>query len=228
MAKTSNLVLLSERGQRDPGIVTLYDKSRYANNGVLTAVTTQRQPSGVYAHVFNGTTSLITIAAAKSLSPYNKNGYWSASAWIKPTTDGKNDLGTILRQASGWFFRVRNEAAGTVRLNGFVDHVTTDAEVVSSTTMTCSVWHHVAMVYNRLGTLKIELYIDGAECALSTDTAGVGALTNGSANALILGNDVAVSNTFDGSIAWWKVAAEAWSAGKNLNDYEAEKVWWGR
>ena len=87
MPKVSNIVLATDRSLLDPGIVLLKDNSRFANSLALTAVTTSKMAAGQYVHVFNGTTSLITVTAARCLSPFGKS-VWSASAWIKPTTDG--------------------------------------------------------------------------------------------------------------------------------------------
>lgn len=225
--RSSQVMLETERTLVNPGVVSLYDKSRYGHVGVLTATTVTQLPSRLWVHAFNGTTSLITIPAAKPLSPYNKQATWSASAWINPTSDGEGDLGTIYSQATGWYLRVREEVAGVVKLSGWIDHLTTDANAISSTTMTLATWHRVAMVYNRLGTYKIELYIDGTLCTLGTDTAGVGAIIDGSASALILGNEVGVTNTFDGSISAWKIQARALRAADVLVMFNAEKNWFG-
>lgn len=225
MSKASNLCLLTERGLSDTGTATLLDKSRYGHTGTLTAVTTTRLNSGIYVHNFNGSTSLISIPAHKSLSPYNKGGTWSASAWIKPTSDGESDLGQIFRQGGYWYMCVATEVAGTVTLRALIDYVTTDSSARSSTTMTLAAWHHVAMVHNRLGTYKTELYIDGSLCTLGTDTAGVGGMVDGGAEALTLSS---AALCFDGSIAWWKVAAEAWTAGQvKQQQYDAERAWYG-
>lgn len=221
--KTTSIMLDTERALTDPGIVTLYDKSRFKHTGALTAVTTVKLASGLYAYVFNGTTSLITIAAAKSLSPVNKNNLWSASAWIKPTTTGEGTAGKIFSQTSGWYFGLANLA-----LEAAIFHATTAAWAVSTAAISASAWHHAAMVYNRLGTLKLEVYVDGALMALAIDQAGVGAISDLSANPLILGNQAVADNTFDGQQFGWKIEARAWLAGEVLNQYTKDAPWLGR
>jgi hypothetical protein len=203
------------------------DRSRFGNNGTHTAITWVQLPSGLWVRSFNGTTSLITIPAAKCLSPFNKNGLWSTSAWIKPLSDGEADSGMIFSQLSGWWFGLFGEVAGTVRLASYIYHSGVDAEAYSTTTMTINAWHHVAMVYNRLATLRIELYIDGALCTLGTDTAGTGTVDDASANALILGNNGGAALTFDGSISGWRVRTLALRAGQVLTYFNAERAWYG-
>lgn len=66
MSKVTGRVLdvANYRGSVSPGVATLVDDSRYGNDGAMTNVTWTRLPNGLWAMVFNGTTSLVTVPSS--------------------------------------------------------------------------------------------------------------------------------------------------------------------
>ena len=58
--KSTGLVLDPEVSvDVEPGVVTLYDRSRFRNNGVMTDVTWVRRPSGLWVMEFNDASSFV-------------------------------------------------------------------------------------------------------------------------------------------------------------------------
>lgn len=170
------------------------------NDGTATAVTYVDGKFGKAAS-FNGTTSLITIPANSSIN-VTSMGACRLSAWVYIDSDGENDEGRIFDKWSGsnvgyrlWVF---GQSGSTVKLKFEVGHATTNTLVVTSTTLSTGAWHKVDAIYN--SDKSGDIYINGAIATYATDTTGVDAISDDSAVALILGNNAAVTRTFDGEL----------------------------
>ena len=91
--KTKGLVLDPEASRDiEPGIVTLYDRSRFQNNGAMTDVTWVRLPSGLWVMGFNGTTSIVNCGVGASLANLTP---MTLIEWINPTTTGEGNSGRL-------------------------------------------------------------------------------------------------------------------------------------
>ena len=171
-----------------------------SNDGSDTSITYVDGKFGKAAS-FNGTTSLITVSADSTID-VNSMGPFRISAWIYVDSDGENDGGRIVDKFSGtdvgYRLFVFGESSGTVKLDFEVGHATTNTRVITSTTLTTGAWHKVDAIYNT--DKSGDIYIDGAIATYSTDTTGVDGVNDDSAVDLIIGNNGAVTRTFDGEI----------------------------
>src|SRR3990167_3099519 len=154
------------------------DKS--TNEGTATAVTFVDGKFGKAAS-FNGTTSSISITAAAAISGTTM-GAFRLSAWIYVDSDGENDEGRII---DGW--------------SGIeVGYGTTNAIVVTSSTISTGAWHRIDAIHN--ADKSLDVYFDGAIATYGTDTTGVGTIGNDDAIDKYIGNNSAGTRTFDGEI----------------------------
>lgn len=156
------------------------------------------------ALAFDGFDDLVSITAHNSYDLLNKSAY-TIEAWVYPRTDGESDTGRIY-QKGNTFFNVQNESASTVKLRADVDFSTTDASAITSTTLSTNAWHHVVAILNTDKT--IDIYIDGSNATLSTDTTGVGSLTDDSGSTGYIGSNNG-ANTFDGYIDEFRISTLA-------------------
>lgn len=226
--KTRGSVL---EARRYAGSVTppaaLEDVSRFGNDGVFTNITQVRLPSGLWVTEFNGTTSLITVAAGRSHSVGYLNPHvFSLEAWINANSDGENNEGRIFSKALGYELWIDSETAAGCLIEATVD-MATDANAVTSARVRIGAWGHIVAVFNRLGTYHYEIYLNGSLLALGTDTAGIGAFVDDTANALIIGNNVATDRTFDGEIVIPRIYNYALTAGEIAAKFEAGRHWFG-
>jgi len=170
------------------------------NDGTASSVTFVDGKFGKAAS-FNGTTSEITVSPDTTIDVTDM-GPFRLSAWVYVNSDGQNDEGRIFDKWSGsdvgYRVFVNGESSSTVKLTFEVGFSTTNALVVTSTTMTLDEWHKVDAILNSDDTLDI--YIDGAISSYSTDTTGSGSINDDSAVDLTLGNNSAGTRTFDGEL----------------------------
>jgi len=170
------------------------------NDGTATGVTYVDGKFGKCAS-FNGTTSSISVPADSSID-ITSMGACRLSAWIYVDSDGENDEGRIFDKwsgsAVGYRLFVNGQSGSTVKLTFEVGYGTTNAIVVTSTTLSTGAWHRVDAIHN--ADKSLDIYIDGAIASYSTDTTGVGTIGDDSAVVLYLGNNAAGSRTFDGEL----------------------------
>jgi len=175
-----------------------------SNDGTDTTITYTDGKFGKAAQ-FDGAASLITVSADTSID-VNTIGSMSLSAWVNVTSDGENDVGRIFDKTDdrasptlGYVFNVQNESASTVKLRFFVKYDGgTDAEVITSTTMSIGALHRVEAILN--ADDSADIYIDGSLASYGTDTTGVGSPVDDSSQDLIIGNTSDASATFYGII----------------------------
>lgn len=158
------------------------------------------------ARVFNGTTSLVTIAADTALDNLNTFTY---TAWIYPTGNGEGNLARILQKntnTAGKRWQVNNSAAPLASLHLVIDRATTDAIARSvADTIQFNVWQFVAASWNGVNAAKLYVGTNGGQVGEvsynTTPSAGSGATENDSANPFYVGATNNGGNTFDGSIS---------------------------
>jgi len=176
------------------------DDDKSTNDGTATAVTYVDGKFGKCAS-FNGATSSIIVPAASNISG-STMVVFRISAWIYANSDGENDFGRIVDKFSGagegYRLYVRSQVGSTVKINFEVAHDTTNAEVITSTTLSTGAWHKIDAISN--SDESCDVYIDGVLASYSTDTTGVGAITDDTAVPLYIGNSSAGTRTFDGQI----------------------------
>jgi len=124
-------------------------------------------------------------------------------AWVYIDSDGENNGGRIVDRRvppGGYFLSVGNEAGGNVTLDAILGHAVQDAYAVTNVDVSTGAWHYVVAVYNRLGTNRWEIYVDGVLETLSTDDDGQGAINGHTANSFFVGDNSASARCFDGRI----------------------------
>ena len=144
---------------------------------------------------FDGFNDKVAITAGATIDLNGKSQY-AVEAWIYPRTDGGSATGRIFVKGNSKFFTF-GLSGSTVKLEADYDYVTTDAQAITTTTLSINAWHHVAAVLAPDNT--IDIYIDGALATLATDTAGVGGTADDSASTAYIGSDNG-STVFDGLI----------------------------
>src|SRR3990167_3699900 len=174
------------------------DKS--TNEGTATAVTFVDGKFGKCAS-FNGTTSSISIPAAAAISG-STMGAFRLSAWVYVDSDGENDEGRIIDGWSGtivgYRLFVNTESSSTVQVTFEVGYGTTNAIVVTSSTISISAWHRIDAIHN--SDKSLDVYFDGAIATYGTDTTGIGTIGDDDAVTKYIGNNSAGTRTFDGEI----------------------------
>ena len=131
----------------------------------------------------------------------------TASAWIRPFSEGEGEQGCIVgkRPAVGgqWAFRFGTSASpASVYALRFVKSGTTNLVVITNNNVvTPGIWQHVAVTWNG-GTLaaNVHIFVNGAEVGYQTQTNGV-AINTDAALEMIIGNSGDDARTFDGDIA---------------------------
>jgi hypothetical protein len=170
------------------------------NHGTASSITYVDGKFGKCAS-FNGTTSYISVPADSTID-VNSTGPLRLSAWIYVDSDGEGNVGRIIDKFSGtdvgYRLWVHSEAASTVKLSFEVGYVTTNAIVITSTTMPINTWVKIDGILN--SDDSADIYINGVLASYSTDTSGVGGVNDDSAVLLYLGNNSAGSATFDGEL----------------------------
>lgn len=170
------------------------------NDGTASAITYVAGKFGKAAS-FNGTTSIITVAADTTID-VNSMGAFRISVWVYVDSDGENDEGRIVDKMAGtdvgYRLFVKSQSGSTVIIDFEVGDTGANTRIVTSTTMSTGAWHKIDAIYNtdRSG----DVYIDGAIASYTTDTTGATATGDDSANALIIGNRLAEDRCFDGEI----------------------------
>lgn len=171
-----------------------------SNDGTDTAITYVAGKFGKAAS-FNGSTSKITVSADTTIDVTDM-GPFRISAWIYVDSDGENDTGRIVDKFSGtdvgYKLWVHSESSSTVKVSFEVGYSTTNAKVITSTTLSTGAWHKIDALLN--SDDSADIYIDGAIASYSTDTTGSGSVNDDSAVDLIIGNNTGQTATFDGEI----------------------------
>lgn len=200
----------------EPGVVTLYDQSRYHNHGAMTDVTMVQLPSGLWVMSFNGASSLVNCGNDASLDFIgditlegwvNLDASHSSLVYFIGKRDGANIAWYIVFQPSG-ILTLTGGGGGSIN---------------TPAALTFSVWHYlVAVVLGANGYI----YVDGEEISN-----GAVALASQPTVRVSLGirwaGYPAASFFFVGLQAMHRIRNYALTAGQVLNRYENTKHWFG-
>jgi hypothetical protein len=129
------------------------DSAGHNNNGFLTNVSFVPGPLGGQAFNFDGTTSAVVVQTSTTLDLATGFGI---SLWVKAAA--WPSLGTFL--VDKWVYAQEDKLVSVTSDGhiGFLLYPTAAQQLISSTALTLSTWHHVAATYDG-ATVKI--YIDG-------------------------------------------------------------------
>ena len=133
---------------------------------------------------------------------YSGNGNNTWSAWIYPKGLGGNSNGRIFDKNTMKLYMATDSAGGFI-LKGDIEHgggSDQNLQVVTNQSLQFNHWYHVAFIYEGTGNTA-EIVVNGKVQTLSTDTAGVGALTSDTGNHTFVGNNASLNRSFDGMIA---------------------------
>lgn len=169
------------------------------------------------AQTFDGADDYIDCGSANSLDDLTA---WTCEAWINLSGGGENNWGRIVEKNPKYFLLV--DGAG-MRLQGRIDASTSNAISYSaSQSLSTGIWHYVAATYNDNGDRKIDLFIDGSPAEVQQQAAS-GASSRDADNNLYIGNNAAVTRTFDGTIDEIRVSNTNRSIAWIKTSYESSK-----
>jgi hypothetical protein len=175
------------------------DTSGSANNGSLVNGPTWvagKYNSGIN---FDGANDYVNAGSGATIDQLPQV---TAMAWIYPRTAGEFTSGDFFNKrgsnGSGWKFDINSNR---LELSFSVDY-TTDLVVVSNiSAISLNRWSHVAVVWDGTpAASNVKIYVDGVEVAHSSDVNATGTRANDSNNNLLIGNNVATDQTFNGVI----------------------------
>lgn len=152
---------------------------------------------------------------------FSLNDLFTVEAWIKTdaSTGGYRQLISKLDGSfRGWGFQLIN---GEIEGYFISTYLSDNVYVSGNTNLTDNLWHHVAMVHDGAG--KIKIYVDGVEETTSTIGAVSGSVTN-SASARIGAYDANGSpgEYWDGNIDELRVWSTNLSASQIASNYLSE------
>jgi hypothetical protein len=162
---------------------------------------------------FDGIDDYINALSATSLDDIGSgNGTGlTISAYINPKGLGESNDGRIVQKSTanvggdlpvnGWAFYVTDADLATNALKFSVDDSTTHTQRSTvANSISLNTWQHVVAVWDgSTNASNIHLYVNGVEPAYNFTDNGVSRASDVS-SSLYIGNNVAGSNTFDGSI----------------------------
>jgi hypothetical protein len=131
---------------------TLIDRSRNANNGIISGATWVRLPSGLSVLSFDAQGELVTIATAASLQIA---GDITIMAWLKPTWTGMPGYAGVLSQFgdSTKGFLLDREGNNN-RLRCVLNPGAGEYQKVGSV-LTTGTWYHIAITHDGVNTLTM-------------------------------------------------------------------------
>jgi len=216
--KTKGLVLEPEVSRDvEPGIVTLYDMSRFHNDGAMTNVTWVQLPSGLWVMSFNGVTSLVNCGTGNSL---NLTGDMSFLFWLYlPTVaDGKMVICRGLANADGYYMQIANAGANINRIFLTLNQVAAQTQQLSvDNTLTAATWMHIGITRSGINCL---IYRDGMD---STGAPVAMASPVTSARNFYIGQYNTGALRVAGSLSLFNVYNYALTPGQILKRYEATR-----
>jgi hypothetical protein len=157
---------------------------------------------GAYIAYGTGGNDHILVDAHSEISAYaSESGGFTVSCWVYVASDGEGNYGRICdKQGGGYRFYVQNESAGAVDLAASVDMTTDATSVTSGRPLPLNTWTHVAFRFNFTGSHEIDIFVNGIDMPLGTDTAGTGSMLDDRTNDLWIADRSADDRCFDGRI----------------------------
>ncbi len=213
MSKTRGIVLEPEVSRDvEPGVVTLYDRSRFANNGVMANVTWVQLPSGLWVMEFNGTSSKVNFNAPVSLQNFATKTvvFWYYAGAFTGTSREVIDFGYSLGTGDVVLLAY---GANTVPLLLLSDGLATVlfAHGVNTWTQICYSYDGTTILYAKNGVVfDTDAQTGTMACA-----------------AAFLGGRGGTSKWYDGNLALLKVLRYALTPGQILQRYEATRSLFG-
>lgn len=175
------------------------DASGSGNNGFL--VNGPRWVAGKYNSGldFDGVNDYVNAGSGATIDQLPQ---LTAMAWIYPRTAGEFTSGDMFNKrgnGSGWRFEI---SSSRLELAFSVDYSITDLVVISNTSAaTLNTWNHVAAVWDGTAAASnVKIYVNGIEVPHFFDVNAIGTRLNDSNNNLLIGNNSATDQTFNGVI----------------------------
>ena len=186
--------------------------SRSRNARIINQIF-RRQPGGyrsLYALDFDGIDDVVSILADVDIANVWATG-GTILCWVYVRSDGQINIGNIANKRNGgvgWTVRVKEEAAGKVKLHFLVDFSGALAQWEhAATAITLNTWTFVAVTYsgasdsnNPIFYINIVQTTVGGGGIINT-TPPSGTIDDDSANAMQLGSNTGISQSYDGLIA---------------------------
>jgi len=175
---------------------------------------------------FDGTDDLINIGSDASIDNIFVGGA-TIMAWIKPSSDGENDLGRIFDKSDatsgdeGWHFLVRSESGGVCDLRFAHGWSTTQGRWdTDNREVNINEWNHVAITYdNSSVSNNASIFVNGISVAVDEDVTPSGTVADDSSRNLFIGNNTGGDRSFAGGIA----GIALW--GKSLSALEISAIY---
>ncbi len=212
MTLTRGIVLQLENSiDVEPDALTLYDLSRYRNNGTMVGAgqpNAVRLPSGLWVWDFDGIDDFISIPYSDSLN-LTENLILETWVYIKADENG----GLIQKNyATGYMLWMENLASG-FRL--FVNNA---VQASSLGAIALNTWYHLVGVVDGVAN---QLYQNGVP-----QTSMAAATPTGNANVVLIGEDNANRhpNWMGGFFGIYNYCL---TPGQIRNNYETNKHWFG-
>jgi hypothetical protein len=210
---SSLLTLFHNQGRGRPiGGISSQTYTEYINSfGPIAYWPMDEVPASQEYLTFDGADTKVDCGSGASLDDL-QDDILCFDGWIKADGYGESNIGIIIEKQSGGFatttgWAFRTESTGGLRAT--IKCATTDAvSAVGTDDFTADgAWHHICMVFNDAGDRKIYISIDGVWAAsYGAQQAGVDAIVSDAANDLLIGNNPATTQTFDGSMGWLRLS----------------------
>ena len=161
-----------------------------------------------YSLTFDGADDVIDVGSDATLDEIFSGG-GTVMAWIKPDSDGENNLGRVFDKsdatshADGWSVVVSNENSGSADLR-FAHSFSGNNPLwdTASREITIGSWNHIAITYDNGATGNNPIiYINGISVTLaSANPSPIGSATDDSSENLFIGNNTGGARAFEGNI----------------------------
>ena len=157
---------------------------------------------------FDGIDDMVALGSDASLDNVFVGGA-TLTAWIKPSSDGENNLGRIFDKSDatsgtdGWHLVTLAESSGSCDLRfGHGRATTTGIWDTTNTEVNIDEWTHVAVTYNNSSTdNNASYYINGKSVAVTEFSTPSGSAVDDSSQNLFIGNNTGEDRSFAGAIS---------------------------
>jgi hypothetical protein len=197
--------LVAAYGFEESGGSTVVDASSLGNNGVLSPTTARTAGKFGNALLFDGSSSMVTIADAPSL---DLTSALTLEAWVYQTRGGPG-WSTVYKSNDVYYLEDISPAAGGAPAAGGTFAAT---PLFGTTPLTLNTWSHLATTYD--GTTQ-KLYVNGTQVASRAQT---GAIQTSNLPLSIGGDTVQGQQFFQGRIDEVRVYNRALSAAEIAQD----------
>ena len=218
----------------EPGLTTLYDRSRYGNDGTMTNVTWAQLPSGLWVMVFNGASSLVDRANATTLSMglrlnqgYTIEGWinWEIAAEISQIVIGRYEL-----DVSGWELYL-SKVAAVVSVTQRHHHAGTIVDTHPRSATFSNGWTentpwHMAVVFQGNGTDCIH-YRNAVPVAVTSSTGGIRAFEETSRDLVLGARYTKDANWYQGEMSKLRMLDYILTPGQIYVIFNAERSLFG-